>query len=997
MKFIKSLMVVAFALPLTIIAQEDSASASDVEEVVVVGSQIKGANIAGVLPVTVISAEDIEALGVDSGDELLENIAEQGLNYFNESEMASGGVNASRGDMGAYNLRNLGVGNTLTLLNGRRLVLSPGYQTEKIGGDFVPTMTVNSQLVPVYGLERMEILRDGASAIYGADAVAGVVNNVMQNDYEGLVVRAKVSAYDHFETEDNWFNVKWGKDFGKTNVSVFFDHYDRGSIDASEDPRWGDSDHRKWVPEDSPWFGSTSFRNTSTNSLYGQFDMVKSSEHGSSNPYNHDFTDSNGEFEVFPLGDPRCSNRSSQNGIIFDTGYGTCIAQDGNGVERYNLWGLTEKRGKLERQNLLVFINSELSNGVETFTEIGYYTSDSERRNHPSYAFTSSKHRVGPDNYWLNQMTLPDGTALFAGYELYIDNYRYAEVPRMTYVDKETYRFLQGFRGTTGNWDWETALVYSKATADDVTKNRISNTLLKEALFDDTPAAYNPFSAGVASNIERVLVDVSRNGMSSLKMFDFKMVNQEMFTLPAGPVAMLVGFEIRDEVVSDDRDDRLDGTIDYCDYENDCYPLVADVVNSSPTGDVSGERQTTSIFLELNAPITDSISSQLAIRHESSDDFASATVGKFAVGWEINPSLSLRASASTAFRAPNIIQLNEGGVVRSGTRDDWVVQRVQDILNAAGGYDGDTSITDSDIDSAYTIQRRAVGGNKLDAEESTNSSIGFVYTPESLPGLMVTVDNWEIEKEKTIGLFGRENQIVNDMLLRFENGLNNCDSFMGDPLVVREPADAGDAGYFIAAGICPAGVVKYVQNDYTNMATRTLSGTDVGIYYDIDTKYGDFGIKYIGSKTDEFTQDASGEFAFLQAQKDAGNIPANIPLDGFGDLLGMDGNYDTKHTLKTSWRMGNWGATMSMLTKGEFYQNSLTLSDGTRYIIPEMTTIDATVSYNFRWNGNKARVRFAIKNLEDERAPLADRYYGYFADAHQDYGRNYYVDLRLTF
>ena len=93
-----------------------------------------------------------------------------------------------------------------------------------------------------------------------------------------------------------------------------------------------------------------------------------------------------------------------------------------------------------------------------------------------------------------------------------------------------------------------------------------------------------------------------------------------------------------------------------------------DVVNSSPTGDVAGERQTTSLFVELNAPITDSISTQLAVRHESSDDFASATVGKFAIGWEVNPSLSLRASASTAFRAPNIIQLNEGGVVRSGTR-----------------------------------------------------------------------------------------------------------------------------------------------------------------------------------------------------------------------------------------------------------------------------------------------------------------------------------------
>ena len=93
------------------------------------------------------------------------------------------------------------------------------------------------------------------------------------------------------------------------------------------------------------------------------------------------------------------------------------------------------------------------------------------------------------------------------------------------------------------------------------------------------------------------------------------------------------------------------------------------------------------------------------------------------------------------------------------------MQRVQDVLNAAGGYDGDTDITDSDIDSAYTIQRRAVGAGKLDAEESTNSSIGFVFTPESVPGLMVTVDNWEIEKDKTIGLFGRENQIVNECYL----------------------------------------------------------------------------------------------------------------------------------------------------------------------------------------------------------------------------------------
>ena len=181
--FKKLLLVFPLVISTSIFAQ-DTESASDVEEVVTVGSQIKGAKITGALPVSVISNADIEAMGVDSGDDLLENIVEQGQNYFTEAEDASGGVNASRGDMGAYNLRNLGVGNTLTLLNGRRLVSSPGYQTELIGGDYVPTTSVNSNLIPVTGIDRIEILRDGASAIYGADAVAGVINNVLQTDFD---------------------------------------------------------------------------------------------------------------------------------------------------------------------------------------------------------------------------------------------------------------------------------------------------------------------------------------------------------------------------------------------------------------------------------------------------------------------------------------------------------------------------------------------------------------------------------------------------------------------------------------------------------------------------------------------------------------------------------------------------------------------------------------------------------------------------------------------
>ena len=289
----------------------------------------------------------------------------------------------------------------------------------------------------------------------------------------------------------------------------------------------------------------------------------------------------------------------------------------------------------------------------------------------------------------------------------------------------------------------------------------------------------------------------------------------------------------------------------------------------------------------------------------------------------------------------------------------------------------------------------ATGAAGLEAEESDNTSIGLVLTPTDR--LTITVDTWSIEKDKTIGLFGRENQTVNDMLLRFANGTNNCDSFAGDPLVVREDADDGDAAGFAAAGVCPFGDIKYVRNDYTNMALRTVEGTDVGIYYNFESNVGDFDVRYIGTFLDKFEQKASGEFAFLQAKKDNGEIPESIPIKGFGDLLGKDGIYDNKHTVRVSYDKGPFGASLVALKKGEFVQTSLGLKDGVPYMVPSMTTMNLTMSYDFDMRGHDARLRFSVRNLKDERAPTADRYYGYYADAHQDYGRNFSLDFRVKF
>ena len=394
---------------------------------------------------------------------------------------------------------------------------------------------------------------------------------------------------------------------------------------------------------------------------------------------------------------------------------------------------------------------------------------------------------------------------------------------RIVHADKETTRFLAGLRGTRGDWDWETAVLYSKATTDDLTENRISNNLLTEALADSTEAAFNIFSIN-SDNIERALVDVYRNDKSELTSFDIKASNNDVFSLPAGPVGMLVGFEYREEKYSDDRDPRLDGTIKYSAANGSEFPFVSDVLGSSPTTDSRGSKDTTSVFAEFQIPVTETIHAQLAVRHEDISDAGSTTVGKFAVGWDATDWLLVRGSMQTAFRAPNLVQVNQAQVARTGTTVDAVYQYIAD---------GDRGIRDYD----WTMQRYAEGAENLESEESTNSSIGFVIQPTQLEGLTITYDAWNIEKDKTIGLFGRSNNTILDLAQLIENGANNCDSFVGNPATVREDISevgAGDLALFAAKGICTVGEAYQILDEYINMAKRTLKGQDLGVRYDFD-------------------------------------------------------------------------------------------------------------------------------------------------------------------
>jgi outer membrane receptor protein involved in Fe transport len=973
-------------------ADDQEQPSKPIDEIVTVGSQIKGAQISEALAVSVIQAAEIEALGVDSGDELLEFIAEQGQNYFSESENISGGVNSARGDIGAYNLRSLGTGNTLVLLNGRRLVNAASYQTEEVGGSFIPVNTVNSQTLPVTGLERVEVLRDGASAIYGADAVAGVVNYVMKSDFEGLTVRAKYADYEGLPRHDQTFTVEWGQDFngGRSNVSVFGNYYGRDPVNSQDDPRWASDDFRDRIPLGSPFEGDTAFRNSSVNSEYGQFDFLPD---GTPN-INYGLsalglTDADGEFHVYPVGDGECD---------WDLNAVVCGANDSGAlISRYNNNENRDLYSDLERMNLFTFINHEFSNGVQSFTELSGYASDTTTIRQASTRLTAvAKYVVPAENYYnpfgpcgsINR--LPDsviGTGVpCEGLDLLIDNHRVL-VPRVVDNKGDVVRILQGFRGTAGAWDWEGAVGWSRATREDITYNRISNIAFEAGLARTDPGAINLFSGRDNMNIEQTLITVRRDNETELTTADFRVSNNEMFDMPAGPVGIVGGVEYREESFVDDRDPRLDGQIEYIDGDGQGFPLVSDVMNSSPSLDSRGSRDVISAFAELQIPLFDNLDIQAAMRYEDFSDVGDTTVGKLAFGWRPIEPILLRGSWSEAFRVPNLITVNESGVARSNTTNDYVYLYVDPLQ------------TLPELDGVYGIQRTAGGSDELVPEQSTNTSIGVVI--DATPNLTFTLDFWSIEKDDTIGLFGEDNHTALDLLLLLEAGNSSCSASLGNPAVVRNDSSALSQealDLFSAAGICPVGDAQRVEDVYQNLDTRKVSGQDVGIYFNVDTSAGEFYFVYNGSFLAEYKQvPGPGAQALLDAQA-SGVLPPTVVVEGFGSLVRKDANPREKHTVRMSWRRGDWGAAISGVKIGDVYQESLTLADGTRWILPTMTTFNASLDYRFdTFADSQARLRFGIVNLTDERAPLADDSFGYSGDMHRDMPRSYYVDLRLAF
>jgi outer membrane receptor protein involved in Fe transport len=975
------------------------------EQVQVVGTHIAGAATTEALPVVVIDRDQIDASAAVSGDELLRDIPQMGDVLFDASNNPQTS-NAARGDVNSVNLRSLGVGNTLVLLNGRRLVQHPTSQGTSDTGT-VPVQSFNSNSIPVAGLERVEVLLDGAAAIYGADAVAGVVNTVLQDNAEGVTLTAKYGAAEGTRMHESEIYGFAGHSWDRGNVSLFLDYTDRSALWAS-DQDFTESDDLRPLFEDSPDFaGLTSEDGRSSHTPWARTSVGK---HPVIRSNGAAVTNSSGAFHVQPDTFPSCD-------VAY--GDGMCIASGNTNFNsthrelRYDTRFGTTVRPSVERVNLFATGHQQLGGGLEAFGEVGYYHATSNAVQPPVVDLNGVW--IPASNYWnpFGATTLPDGSpnpnrlpgltnVPDEGLPVKLTNYRFIDAG-FQHVRVENYqsRFLAGLRGRWAGYDWESALVYSEAQATDTSPN-IDTTKLQAQLALATPDAYNPFNGGCVDTpshgdctpstqaaVQDIVFDLVRKSRTTLTMADFRMNRPDLFRLPGGDVGVAFGVEARRETQRDDRDANLDGTHTFVDMVTGETNL-SNAAAVSPNPDTSGSRNVGSAYVEfavplvsesMHVPLMHSLDMQLAGRYEHYSDFGSVTKPKIALAWDVIQGVRLRGSYSGGFRAPNLEQTHATQYARLAGGIDYI--RCEAELRA--GRIGSMPECGENTSGASLL---VAGNPDLEPEESTSRSYGIVLQPklpERFGDLTFTADRWRIQQEQIVGLLGAQTALIVDYLERMQGGSN--------PLVVRDAPSDEDIAQFDGTGLAPVGEVVSINDSFINLQPQTAGGLDFSLNWKLrNTPIGRFTFRIDATKLLEFERDPGPIVDALYAAREAGTIDALTPLPDTTQLIGENGRPKWRAGSSLTWSQGPWRAGLSAQYMSSFRQSDFLGLSGEPWVVEGRTVYNTYGQYRF-YDGTE--IRIGVRDLTNEGPSLAEN--GYRGSVQNPWGRYYYMSLTRSF
>jgi iron complex outermembrane recepter protein len=473
------------ALPIPVFAQQTEQAD---EEVVVTGSRIaRGSDFENTSPVITIDNAAIERSGYQNLQQLMEKVPANGNGSFstrgnNQDSTANGAASIS--------LRGLGADATLVLVNGRRVSISPFAES-------ITTNFVDINAIPVSAIERVEILKDGASAVYGSDAVAGVINIVLRNDFEGFETSLGFGSADEYD--ETTFSAIWGLGGEDSNVTMIFDYFkndslfnsDRGMLGSANQSSLGGLDQR------------------SSRGYPGRF-----------------FVDG------AITRDPACPPQS--------TAGQTCV---------YDFGPFNVLTPEAERVGFMLLARQGLG-AVELFAEVGVQHNTSIAQGAPTPLDEGAALTIPvthPNNPFPGASTLG------------ISRYRTVDAgARQWDIESDNLRGVIGLRGTLSDWNWEASYQRGRGESQqtgDKTQGWVRTDFLQQQI---DLGLYNPFG-GVQNPpavIDAITTNLVRRGESTLKMYDAHLTGS-LFDVAAGPVKMAAGAEYRDEGVSDIPDDQF--------------------------------------------------------------------------------------------------------------------------------------------------------------------------------------------------------------------------------------------------------------------------------------------------------------------------------------------------------------------------------------------------------------------------------------------------------
>lgn len=570
-----------------------------VEEVVVTGSYVKRDALNTRSPLTVISADDLHNYGLTGLADVISYLPFNSGSEFNADVFTQ---NLSTGTSN-FNLRGLGLNSTLVLINGRRQTVSGGVADD--GSVFVDL----NAIAPLSAIERVEILKDGATALYGTDAVAGVVNIITRSDVEGWQIDGDLATTTRSSQTDLTLQGLYGWQSDAVKLSGAVSHL-----------------RRSWLP--SPERAYTEGKAFSSFGQPGAYVLLAPSPTFPDLPF--------GQVDPQSVIDPQCVEGG---GALRETTPGS-----GLGACTFDFAPYYHLVPRERRWNGFASASLDVGN-AEVFAEAAYAHTDVLRGTSPSFPILNLA-TVPADNPG-NVFQTP---ALFLGRPLGAD----APVNLVTHRS-ETWRAVAGARGVFDfGWNWDVAAAYS--ANQHVVK-------IQNALADRFDAAlngrggpnndlyFNPFGSAALSqpgdatyNEPAVISD-----FLSLATYDYQTslftldghVTGDLVELENGFVAVALGTQVRREKLSGDLDDQFNA-------ENYLFFV------GGP--DFSGVRTVLAGFGELNVPLAADLDLQLALRHESYEGGASSTDPKVALSWRPIDQVAFRFSYGTSFRAPSVFQ-----------------------------------------------------------------------------------------------------------------------------------------------------------------------------------------------------------------------------------------------------------------------------------------------------------------------------------------------------